>query len=240
MNAPDSPNSISDHTDIAGYLMATLSDQERQQVEEHLAGCPECRAEVDSLREWTTALESVPEAMLLDGPPEDADLLLQRTLRQVRGETSGRRHRRTAVMALAAAAVLAVALAGGVLVGRSTNTQPVAQPTVAPPVAVTTPPGTKIAAAADPSGARISVVLMPAAGWVRVSATVAGIPAGEKCRLEVVGRDGVPILAGSWVVSPDGAKNGTTLNGSALIDPAQVASVRVVTTAGKQYASVSI
>jgi hypothetical protein len=240
MNAPDSPNSISDHTDIAGYLMATLSDQERQQVEEHLAGCPECRAEVDSLREWTTALESVPEAMLLDGPPEDADLLLQRTLRQVRGETSGRRHRRTAVMALAAAAVLAVALAGGVLVGRNTDAKPLAQPTAVPSAAVSTPPGTRTGTAIGPSGARISVVVTPAAGWVRVNATVGGIPAGEKCRLEVVGRDGEPVLAGSWLMSAEGAANGTTLNGSALIDPAQVASVRVVNTAGKQYASVSI
>jgi anti-sigma factor RsiW len=240
MNAADSANPTSEHADIAGYLMATLNDQERQQVEEHLAGCADCRGEVDSLREWTTALEAVPEAMLLDGPPEDADLLLQRTLRQVRGEASGRRHRRTAMMALAAAAVLAVALAGGVLVGRSTDTEPLAQPTAAPSAAVTNPPGTKIAAATDPSGARISVAVMPAAGWVRLTATVGGIPAGEKCRLEVVGRDGVPILAGSWVVSPQGAADGTTLNGSALIDPAQVASVRVVNTAGRQYASVPV
>jgi hypothetical protein len=240
MNPADSANPTSEHTDIAGYLMATLSDQERQQVEEHLAGCPDCRGEVESLKEWTTALEAVPEAMLLDGPPEDADLLLQRTLRQVRGEASGRRHRRTAVMALAAAAVLAVALAGGVLVGRNTDAKPLAQPTAAPSAAVSNPPGTRIGATIDASGARMSVVVTPAAGWVRVNATVGGIPAGEKCLLEVVGRNGEPVLAGSWLMSAEGAANGTTLNGSALIDPAQVASVRVVNTAGKQYASVPV
>jgi hypothetical protein len=77
-------------------------------------------------------------------------------------------------------------------------------------------------------------------GWVRLSATVGGIPAGEKCRLEVVGKDGSAVLAGSWLVSPAGEANGTTLNGSALIDPAQVASVRVVSTAGEQYVSVNV
>jgi hypothetical protein len=81
---------------------------------------------------------------------------------------------------------------------------------------------------------------MPAAGWVRVTATVAGIPAGQRCRLEVVGRDGAAVLAGSWLVSPEGAAKGTTLNGSALIDPGQVASVRVVNEAGRQYAGVSV
>lgn len=239
MNQPDIPNSTSDHADIAGYLLETLSPEERQQAEQHIAECAECRTEVESLQEWAAALRGVPEAMLLDGPPDDADLLLQRTLRQVRDETSGRRHRRTAVVTGAAAAVLAAAVAGGVVVGRSTapETPPLAQPSAV----ASTPPGTRVAAAADPStGARISVTVIPAAGWVRVNATVGGIPAGERCRLEVVGRDGTTVLAGSWLVSPAGAANGTTLNGSALIDPAQVASVRVVNTAGRQFASVPV
>jgi Putative zinc-finger len=241
MNAADSANPTSDHVDIAGYLMETLSPEQRQRVEEHLADCAACRAEVDSLREWTAALEAVPEAMLLDGPPEDADLLLQRTLRQVRDEASGRRHRRSALVTCAAAAVIGVAIAGGVLLGRGTSPTPLAQPTTVPTTASATPPGTRNAAATDPAtGARISVTVMPAAGWVRISATVGGIPAGEKCRLEVVGRDHGAVLAGSWVVSPEGAATGTTLNGSALIDPAQVASVRVVNTAGRQFASVPV
>jgi Putative zinc-finger len=241
MTQADSPNSTSDHADIAGYLLETLSPDERRQAEEHFAGCAECRSEVESLQEWSAALRDVPEAMLLDGPPDDADLLLQRTLRQVRDESSGRRHRRTALVTGAAAAVLAAAVAGGVAVGRSTvpESPPIAQP--APSAVASTPPGTRVAAATDPStGARISVTVVPAAGWVRVNATVGGIPAGERCRLEVVGRDRTAVLAGSWLVSPAGEANGTTLNGSALIGPAQVASVRVVNTAGRQFVSVPV
>jgi anti-sigma factor RsiW len=231
MNPP-----TNEHVDIAGYLMEMLTPDEKQQADEHLSRCPECRAEVDSMQAWADALRDVPEEMLLDGPPDDADLLLQRTLRQVRQESTAKRFRRTAMLASVAAAVIVVAIGGGVIVGRSTApATPLAQPT-ASVVA-----GTRIAAATDPAtGARMRVTLTPAAGWVRVNATVAGVPAGEKCRLQVIAKDGTAVLAGSWLVSPAGAVGGTTLNGSALIDPAQVQAVRVIDATGKQYVNVAV
>ncbi|AGZ38763.1 anti-sigma factor family protein [Actinoplanes friuliensis] len=230
------------HVDLAGYLTKSLDAEQIRQVEEHLAGCAECRAEVESLQEWTMALEAVPEAMLLDGPPEGGDLLLQRTLRQIRDESSGRRHRRNALVGVAAAVVVAAAIASGAAVGRLSvdPAAPVALPT---PVASepTTIPGTKTATAVDAgTGARITVAVAPAPGWVRIKAAVVGIPAGERCRLEVIGKDGTTVLAGSWVVSDKGAAEGTTLDGSALVPPDQVSSVRVVTEAGKQYTSVDV
>ncbi|GID96445.1 anti-sigma factor family protein [Amorphoplanes digitatis] len=229
------------HEDLAGYLTKSLDAEQLRQFEEHLAGCAECRAEAESLQEWTMALEAVPEAMLLDGPPEGGDLLLQRTLRQIRDESAGRRHRQSALVGAAAAVVVAAAIASGVVVGRSTAepANPIAQPpaTVEP----TTIPGTKTATALDPdTGARITVAVAPAPGWVRIKAAVVGIPAGERCRLEVVAADGKSVLAGSWVVSEKGAAEGTTLDGSALVPPDQVASVRVVTETGKQYTSVNV
>ena len=232
MNPP-----TNEHVDIAGYLMEMLTPEQKRLADEHLTGCAECRGEVESMREWADALRAVPEEMLLDGPPDDADLLLQRTLRQVRHESSTKSFRRTAMLASAAAALVAVAIVGGAVVGRTTAPAPQAQP----PATSSVGPGTRIAALADPAtGARIRASLTPATGWVRVTATVGGIPAGQKCRLEVVARDGSSVLAGSWLVSAAGEANGTTLNGSALIDPAQVASVRVVNTDGKQFVSVDI
>jgi anti-sigma factor RsiW len=231
MNPP-----TNEHVDIAGYLMEMLSPEEKQQADEHLSRCRECRAEVDSMREWADALRDVPEEMLLDGPPDDADLLLQRTLRQVRQESGAKRVRRTAMLASVAAAVLVVAIGGGVIVGRSTAPSgPLAQPT-ASVVA-----GTRAGAATDPAtGARMRVTVTPAVGWVRVDATVVGIPPGEKCRVEVVAKDGTPVLAGSWLAAPTAETKPVTLNGSALIDPAQVRSVRVVDDAGKQYVNVMV
>ena len=234
--------SDTDHADLAGYLLDTLTPEQRSEVDEHLAGCAGCRAEVDSLREWTSALMAVPEPMLLEGPPDGGDLLLQRTLRAVRAESSGRLRRRTALLSAAAVVVAVAVIGGGVLVGRATApSTPTAQPTVTTSVPPTAVPGTRTGTAVDAAtGARITVAVAPASGWVRVTAAVAGIPAGEKCVLEVVGRDGSVAQAGSWVVSPVGEADGTTLNGSALIDPADVRSVRVVTTSGKQFASVDV
>jgi predicted anti-sigma-YlaC factor YlaD len=230
------------HMDLAGYLTKSLDAEQARQVEEHLAGCAECRTEVESLQEWTMALEAVPEAMLLDGPPEGGDLLLQRTLRQIRNESAGRRQRRTALVSVAAAVVVAAAIGSGVVVGRGTADPgvPTALPTPSQ-VEQTTIPGTKTATAVDAAtGARITVAVAPAPGWVRIKAAVAGIPEGERCLLEVVAKNGTVVLAGSWLVSEKGAAEGTTLDGSALVAPADVASVRVVTDTGKRYTSVAI
>ena len=240
MSTPESTNPTNDHVDLAGYLMEMLSPDEKQRADSHLAGCAACREEIESLQEWSSALREIPDEMLLDGPPEDADLVLQRALRQVRQEASGGRLRRVAVLTTAAAAIIAVAVGGGIVLGRGTapTGTPQAQGSVS---ASAVPPGTQAVAAVDPrTGAHINATITPAMGWVRVSATVGGIPAGEKCRLEVVGKDGSAVLAGSWLVSPAGEANGTTLNGSALIEPTQVASVRVVSTAGEQYVSVNV
>ena len=240
MSTPESTNPTNDHVDMAGYLMEMLTPEEKQRADEHLAGCAECRDEIESLQEWSSALRDIPEEMLLDGPPDDADLVLQRTLRQVRQEDSGGRLRRLAVLTTAAAAIVAVAVGGGVILGRGTAPAgPTPQAQASSSSTVT--PGMQVVAAADPAtGARINATITPAMGWVRLSATVGGIPAGEKCRLEVVGTDGSAVLAGSWLVSPAGEANGTTLNGSALIDPSQVSAVRVVNTAGKQFVSVNV
>ncbi|WP_306211236.1 anti-sigma factor family protein [Actinoplanes sp. RD1] len=232
------------HVDLAGYLTKSLDADEHRQAEEHLATCAECRAEAESLQEWTMALEAVPEAMLLDGPPDDADLLLQRTLRQIRQESSGANRRRSTLVGVAAAVVVAAAVAGGAAVGRFTSPSdapPVAQPTAAVSSGPTAAPGTRTATAVDATtGARITVALTPAPGWIRVKAAVAGIPQGERCLLQVVDKSGKVTLAGSWLVSEAGADDGTTLDGSALVPLDQVGSVRVVTEGGKQYTSVSL
>ncbi|MFF5077189.1 anti-sigma factor family protein [Actinoplanes sp. NPDC000266] len=238
MTAPESANPpTNDHVDLAGYLMEMLTPDQKAAADEHLAACAECREEIESLREWSAQLAEVPEPMLLDGPPDDADLLLQRTLRQVRTESAGRRKRRWASVTSIAAVAVAIAVAGGLVVGRQTapTADPIAQATTSAPA------GARTGSATDATtGATMQTTVLPAAGWVRVSATVGGIPAGEKCVLEVVGKDGTPAVAGSWLVSPAGEADGTTLSGSALIDPADVASVRVVNTTGKQFVTVPV
>ncbi|MFI9010749.1 anti-sigma factor family protein [Actinosynnema sp. NPDC053489] len=210
---------------LGAYVLGVLDEHEAAAVREHLASCPGCRAEVAGLRAVEEAMGDVPPEALLDGPPEGGDLLLQRTLRQVRSERAGRARRRRVGVGLVAAAAAAVVLGGGFAVGRGTAPDVAVQQPVNPPAP---PAGTKLGSATDPrTGARMTVQVRPAAGWVRVNASVAGVARDERCRLVVVAKDGSRQEAGSWLVSAVGERDGTNLDGSALVAPEDVVAVEV-------------
>ncbi|MEU3774072.1 zf-HC2 domain-containing protein [Streptomyces sp. NPDC032472] len=229
---------------LGPYVLGVLDGQDVFRVEEHVSGCVQCREEVAALREMEAALGEVPAEAFLDGPPQGGDLLLQRTLRQVRGEAAAQRRRRLGLTGLAAAAALAAVFWAGARVGSSEG-EAVAVP---PPPGTTVsaapsppPAGTKVASATDAgSGARMTVQVTPAAKWVRVHAAVTGVPPGERCRLVVVGKDGSRTSAGSWVVGSqeNGGGRGAALDGSAAIDPSLVKAVVVENEAGRTFVSV--
>ncbi|WP_327250710.1 zf-HC2 domain-containing protein [Streptomyces sp. NBC_01244] len=228
---------------LGPYVLGVLDDAEVRRVEEHVDGCVQCRQEVTALREMEAALGEVPPEAFLDGPPQGGDLLLQRTLRQMRQEVDGARRRRTVFTGLAVAASLtAVFWAGTQLGGGSTGVEARPQPPVsAEPSAP--PAGTKVASATDAgTGARMTVQVTPAAKWVRVRAAVTGIPAGERCRIVVVSRDGTRTTAGGWVVgtAAHGEGKGAALDGSAAVDPADVRAVLVENESGTAFVSVPV
>jgi hypothetical protein len=210
--------------------LGLLEPEEARAVDAHLAGCEACRREWDELRATSALLEAVPKGaippeMFLDGPP-DADrpgeFGLLRALRQVRGERRAIRHRQRMFRA-AAAAVLVVAVGGaGVLAGRLSA--PESEPAPAPPIAAGAP-GRLLESA---SGAvTATAVLTPANGWVRVAVTAGGIPAGKRCTVVVVGRDGTESVAANWIEAGHPSGGTTTVNGSAGIAPDDVAAVLV-------------
>ena len=229
-----------DHPDLSGLFTGDMPLEEARRLEAHLADCEECSREVSSLREVPQLLDEVPPEMLIDGPPDDGDLLLARTLREVRAEATGPAGRNWLLTAAAAACIAGLALGIGVLIGRSgqqSDTTAEAPPSRPPTSSTTaTPPGVRTASATDAhTGAGLTVSVTPALGWIRVSAAVTGIPEGERCELIVVGRDGQHHVAGSWLVSAMGAAEGTTLNGSTLIDVSDVGGVLVQNTGGKRF-----
>ncbi|WP_030439932.1 anti-sigma factor [Actinoplanes subtropicus] len=222
---------MSEHeTELLGaYVLGVLEHGEQAAVRAHLDGCAPCRREVEDLRGMEAALGELPPEAFLDGPPPDGDFLLQNTLREVRRISSRQAWRNRALAAAAAVVAVVVALGAGAVVGRGTA-RPVA---VAPTV-----PGARTGAGADAeTGVSMSATVRPAAGWVRVSATVTGVPAGEQCRLFVVARDGSREPAGSWLSSASGS---TTLDGAALMAPADVAAVQAETYAGQILVAVPI
>jgi len=223
---------------LGAYVLETLDPDERRDVDAHLAECEVCRADVVELEAVKDLLQDVPQEALMHGPP-DADLVLQRTLRQVREEVSkevASASRRRWVPAVAAAAVLlAGAIGGGVALGRGTAPEQVAQlpPSPAPTVSPD-PPGTRAESTVQ-GDVRMTAKVVPAAGWVRINAAVAGIPAGENCRIIVVGSGGEREIAAGWIVSPAGEQGGTNLSGSASVAIDKVVAVEVQNTAGKTF-----
>jgi len=233
---------------LGAYVLDVLEPEERREIEEHLAGCADCRAELAELEAVKTVLDELPPEALLHGPP-DADLVLQRTLRQMRSENSTQNRRGWSMAAAAAAIVLAGALGAGVAIGRGTKSSVQgAGVNPSPSVVTVTPPasplpsGTRSGRTTDAAtGATIEATVVPAAGWVRVNALVGVIPPGENCRLIVIGRnDPNGEVAGGWVVSAKGAQVGTPLNGSAAVPPGEVTAIKVVNTAGKTFVTLKL
>jgi hypothetical protein len=183
-------------------------------------------------------LGGVPPEEFLDGPPEGGDLLLQRTLRQVHTEKKSVQFTRRVVTSAAAVVVIAAALGGGVLLGKGTATNqagPQPTSTATPPPVV---PGRVVSA--TQAGASINARITPAAGWVRVNASVTGIPAGQRCKIVVVSRSGDREVAGSWLISPTGATTGTNLDGAALVAPADVAAIEVQNFEGHTFVAANL
>lgn len=221
--------------DLGVYLAGALDRHESWSVEAHLSTCRSCAAELGELREVTALLDGVPPEVLLDGPPDGGDLLLRRTVRQVRRESGGRGRRLAGV---AAAIVLGAAgVGGGFLAGQGTDGPVIV---AAPASAPSTDGAVTGRAVDDGTGATMAVAVVPASGWVRLSATIRGIPAGERCRLVVVDADGDREPAGTWLVSLAGERDGTTLDGSALVAPENVRAVEVETEDGRRYVSVPV
>jgi anti-sigma factor RsiW len=217
-----------DPAELGALALGLLDPDRTRAVEEHLATCATCRRDLEDLTAVTDLLGEVPPEAFLEGPP-DGDLVLQRTLRQIRAETAAERRRTLLPRLAAAAGAVALVLAGGVTLGRATAPEPIVVASAAPREGGVTLRGD------GPSGVTMAAVVSPAAGWVRVSTTVRGIRAGERCRLVVLARNGNRVLAASWLASAKGETEGTSLDGAAIVAPDQVAGVAVENEAGEEY-----
>jgi hypothetical protein len=234
----------SPHPEFLGaYVMGLVDDDERAQIDAHVAGCPACRDEIAQLSGLRGVLDAVPRAAVLDdlaaldaadtgsGPDGTDDLLLRRTLKGMRDES--RRSRRLRLLGAAASVVAVAGLAGvaGVVIGQSEEAanppavaqQPVRTMTTTDPVT-----GVGMTARITPAGA------YPTA-WSRLNVSVSGVAPGTTCQIVVVARDGQRDVAGSWVVGtprPGVPRRG--VDGSTAIEPDDVASVQIVDGSGKR------
>jgi len=208
----------------------------------HLAECATCRQELRELREITDVLGEVPPEMLIDGPPEGGDLLVERAVARVRRERRRSDRLRFWTRAAAAAAVVLLAVTGGVLIGQKQTQTTVIQASA--PTATggqSQPPGIRVGSATDAAtGAAMTVRMTPAAGWVRLNLAVTGIPAGQVCRIWVIADSGRREQAGSWVVSQTGARDGTALDAAAAVPPERVTSIEIDNLTGDRFVTVPL
>ena len=186
-------------------------------------------------------LGELPPEAILTGPPDGGDLVLQRTLRQIRAEVAGAGRREHLRQGVAVTAAVAACVVAGVMLGRSTAPQPTVQAVASPTVQASIVPGTKVASAVDAqSNTRLVATMVPAQGWVRFNVAVSGVARGEKCRIVVVNRDGGREIAASWVVSEKGEAEGTNVDGAAAVPLDEVTAVEVVNADGKTLVSLRI
>ncbi len=226
-----------DRTQLGAYALGALEPAEAAAVDEHLATCAECRAELAELTEMKDFLGEVPPEAFLEGPPEGGDLLLQRTLREVREpqvrelQVQAPPKRRSRWLQIAAAVVVvAGALGGGVVLGRSTA------PGADQPVA-----GSKLVTAKDTTtGATMAATVEPRAGWSWVKVQVSGLKAGDQCEMVITDKSGKSWVAGSWLVSEKAAKGESAFGGGVLTPIDQVRSVEIRTVQGKHVVTATI
>jgi hypothetical protein len=218
-----------DPGELGALALGLLDPQRTRAVEEHLARCPACRRDLEDLTAVTDLLGEVPPEALLEGPP-DGDLVLHRTLRQIRAEAAADRRRRLVPRIAAAAAAVAVFAGGGIAGGRLTAPEPVV---IAAPTGLA--PGAVTLRGDGVPGVTMTAVVSPAAGWVRVSTFVKGIRPGERCQVVVLDRAGHREVAAAWLTTARGEREGIQIDGAAIVAPDQVAGVAVQNEAGKEF-----
>lgn len=169
---------------LGAYALGHLSSDERAALEAHLEGCPQCRAEAESLKGVVTLLPRAdPERF---GPaPQPPKALGERILATVGSERRVKQRRRRLRFGFGfaggAAAVAAVVLALVILPGGGENQ-----------------PQQRVHFTSLPQGIEIGAMLEPHAFGTEIHMYVSGVRSGTLCRVFLRGEDGTRYPAGSF------------------------------------------
>jgi Putative zinc-finger len=181
------------HTDVGAYSMGLLEEQDRRAFEDHLAGCPDCAAELAELSPMAALLRGVEPADAARGEPAEAQVteLIRRRARQ-------QRHRRRWQVALGAAAGI-VLIGGGIGVGIAASPQHAGPP--APGVVLTG----QLHSATDPGTGVTGTVGLVAKGWgTQVTLDLSKVRGPVECELIAVSRTGERRVVMGWLVVAPG------------------------------------
>ena len=212
---------------LGAYVLGALTPAERDAVDDHLLSCPECAAELDRFTALPLYLDLVTgdEVAAMGSGTADPDPgLVDRIVTAAVAERRRGRTRRWLV-AVAAALVLVV---GSVSAGVALSSNP-SHSTAASGIAFT---------ATDPTThAWAHVGVQPKLWGAALTLNLSGVPAGERCRLVAVGRDGTRDVAASWEVTYAGSAN---LTGATSFQLSSTAAYDIVTFDGKRLLHVPV
>ncbi|RJL30884.1 anti-sigma factor [Bailinhaonella thermotolerans] len=198
-------------TALGAHVLGALDPGERARVEEHLAECRACAAELAVLAPLPGLLAKVTERDVEQAAVQPPAHLLDRLLAEVARERRRQRARLGVVAAAAAAAVAAAVAAFAGLAPREARTPPVAITSPAPvtPAPVPTRPPTPapsgapapvVSAGAADGRVAASVEMRPRANGTDLVVRLRGVPRGTRCSLVAVSRDDGREYTSSWFV----------------------------------------
>lgn len=168
---------------LGASALGDLDPGERAALEAHLEGCPQCRAEAESLATVAQLLALADPGRFSRPAPRPSALLGERIEAAIGNEgwASRRRRRRFGLALGAAAAAAAAALAIFVLPGDGGED-----------------PAQQVEFASLPPGIHIGATLEPHAYGTEIRVYVRGIRSGTLCRVSLLGPRGVRVPAGTF------------------------------------------
>ena len=90
------------------------------------------------------------------------------------------------------------------------------------------------------TGTTMATTVEPRAGWSWIRVNIKGLKAGAECQMLVTDATGKSWVAGSWVVSPKAARDGSTFGGGVLVPLNQVRSVEIKTIQGEHVVTATV
>ncbi|MEU8945320.1 zf-HC2 domain-containing protein [Streptomyces sp. NPDC048489] len=229
---------------LGAFVLGLLDLDERKGVEQHFKRCETCRIDLKELHKVEENLGEVPNEIFLEGPPDDGEILLQRTLRLVRSEVAVKNRRRSLTVGLMVAASTALALFGASILIDSANSLNQSPPPNISPNRIIRGSSVRIASARDAvSGTNLTIDATPANSGVHLHAVIEGLPTHENCRLLIFSKDGEEQIVGKWAApapTQREASASTSLNGLATIPLERIKTLVVENERGERFISVSL
>lgn len=169
---------------LGAYALGHLPDEERASLEAHLEGCPDCRAEAESLLAIAQRLPHADPARFGPAPVPPPELG-QRIAASIGAERRSRRGHRRLRLGLGLSGAAAVATTAVLAIFVLSNNEG-------------SGPEQRVAFRSLPSGVKIAATLEPRAFGTEIHMYVAGISSGTLCRVYMRGPGRADVSAGSF------------------------------------------